>query len=189
MLLLVAVFAEPILHYWMSPDFARRGATVLAVMALSQFIDALTALPSLVNDGMGHPAVTGGFALARALLGLATVFIGIRLMGIDGAAWGHLAASILMTAIFLRYVHGRTVPVGLRAVVTRAYLPAAAGLTVIAAMAAMAQGAAGQGVLAFACIGLATMIALAWYAAAVIAAPADRARLRAIWPVKRASGG
>jgi len=189
MLLLVAVFAAPILEYWMSPDFARRGATVLAVMALSQFIDALTALPSLVNDGMGHPAVTGGFALSRALLGLGTVYIGIRLMGIDGAAWGHLAASTIMTAVFLRYVHGRTVPVALRAVATRAYLPAAAGLIVIAALASIVQDAAGQGVMAFACIALSTMIALAWYAAAVIAAPADRARIRAIWPVKRASGG
>lgn len=189
MLLLVAVFAAPILQYWMSPDFARRGAIVLAVMALSQFIDALTALPSLVNDGMGHPAVTGGFALARALLGLGTVYIGIRLMGIDGAAWGHLAASTLMTAVFLRYVHGRTVPVALRAVVIRAYLPAAAGLTVIAVLASLVQGAAGQGVVAFSCIGMATIIALAWYAAIVIAAPADRARIRAIWPVKRAPGG
>jgi hypothetical protein len=94
-----------------------------------------------------------------------------------------------MTAVFLRYVHGRTVPVALRAVVARAYLPAAAGLTVIAAVASIVQGAAGQGVMTFACIGLATIIALAWYAAAVIAAPADRARIRAIWPVKRASGG
>jgi hypothetical protein len=188
MLLLIAVFAEPILLYWMSADFARRGATVLAVMALSQCIDSLTALPSLVNDGMGHPAVTGGFAMARALLGLATVYVGVLLADIDGAAWGHLVASTIMTTIFLRYVHGRTVPVALRAVVSRAYLPGALGLSGIAIAALVAQGAAPQGLAAFVSVGVATCAALAVYGALVIAAPADRHRIRAIWPVKRARG-
>ena len=188
MLLLIAVFAETILHYWMSADFARRGATVLAVMALSQYIDSLTALPSLVNDGMGHPAVTGGFAMARALLGLATVYMGVLLADIDGAAWGHLAASTVMTTVFLRYVHGRTVPVPLRAVVTSAYLPGALGLSGIAIAAMLAQRAAPHGVAAFIGVGMATCAALAVYGAVVIAAPADRARLRSKWLVKRAPG-
>jgi len=188
MLLLIAVFAEPILLYWMSADFARRGAIVLAVMALSQCIDSLTALPSLVNDGMGHPAVTGGFAMARALLGLATVYVGILLAGIDGAAWGHLAASTVMTAVFLRFVHGRTVPVALRAVVRSAYLPGALGLAGIAVAAAVAQGAAPQGLAGFVGIGAATAAALGVYGALVIAAPADRDRIRSIWPIKRAPG-
>jgi O-antigen/teichoic acid export membrane protein len=188
MLLLIGVFAEPILHYWMSADFARRGATVLAVMALSQCIDSLTALPSLVNDGMGHPAVTGSFAMARALLGLATVYAGVLLAGIDGAAWGHLAASVVMTTVFLHYVHGRTVPVALRVVVTSAYLPGALGLSGIALAAALARGVAPPGLAPFIGIGVATCVALVVYAALVIAAPADRARIRAAWPLKRAHG-
>ena len=188
MLLLIAVFAEPILHHWMSADFARRGATVLAVMALSQFIDALTALPSLVNDGMGHPAVTGGFALARALLGLATVYGGVLAGDIDGAAWGHLAASTLITALFLRYVHGRTVPVRLRAVVAGAYLPGMAGLAAIAAGASVLQGATMPGLATFIGIALATCVTLAAYGALVIAAPADRDRIKALWQARSAPG-
>ncbi|WP_332847835.1 oligosaccharide flippase family protein [Massilia sp. S19_KUP03_FR1] len=188
MLLMVAVFAEPILHYWMSADFARRGATVLALMALSQFIDALTALPSLVNDGMGHPGVTGGFALARALLGLVTVYLGVLLAGIDGAAWGHLAASTLMTTLFLRYVHGRTVPVKLRAVVSGAYLPCALGLLGIALLSTLAQAAAAGHPGAVLCIGLITCTALALYGAFVIAAPGDRDRIRSMLQAKFARG-
>lgn len=187
MLLMIAVFSEPILQYWMSPDFARRGSTVLAVMALSQFFDALTALPSLVNDGMGHPAVTGGFALARALLGLVTVYLGVLLGGIDGAAWGHLAASMLMTAIFLRYVHGRTVPVALGAVVTGAYLPAA-GLAGIGLLAWIVQSAVTQRFACFAGIGLVTSIALLLYGVFWILTPADRDRVRSIWQARRSSG-
>ena len=186
MLLLVAVFAEPILRYWISADFARRGATVLAVMALSQFIDALTALPSLVNDGMGHPAVTGCFALARALLGLATVYLGVLLAGIDGAAWGHLAASTCMTTVFLRFVHGRTVPVRLRAVVAGAYLPGALGLLGIAVVATLAQRTISGGLGACLGIGVATCAALAVYGGVLIAAPADRDRLRSLWRARSA---
>jgi hypothetical protein len=135
---------------------------------------------------MGHPAVTGRFALARALLGLATVYIGILFSGIDGAAWGHLAASAFMTTVFVRYVHGRTVPVALRDVVTTAYVPAAAGLTGVAILAGTVQVAAGQGPIAFACIGLATLLTLALYAAFVIARPPDRERLRTFWRTRRA---
>ena len=131
-LVLVAVFAEPILRYWMNPDFARHGALVLAVMALSQFIDSLTSLPSLVNDGMGHPRVSGLFALARACTGLAIVYIGVSAGGFDGAAWAHLAASSIFTIAFLCFVHGRTVRTSLRDLLLHSYLPTLAGVAAIA---------------------------------------------------------
>lgn len=188
MLLVVALFAEPILRCWMSAGFAQRGATVLAVMALSQGIDALTAMPSLVNDGMGHPAVTGGFALARALLGLVTVYLGVLAAGIDGAAWGHLSASTLMTLVFLRYVHGRTVPVPLLDVVRAAYLPCAPGLLGIALLATLGQAAGAGSGGALVCNALLTCTALVLYGVFVVAVPADRARVRAALQVRPAPG-
>lgn len=137
-LVLVAVFAHPILLYWMNAEFARNGALVLAVIALSQFVDSLTNLPSLVNDGMGHPRVSGLFALARALLGLLVVYFGVLHWGIDGAAWGHLAASVVLTLAFLAAVHGRTVPTRLSALVSQAYLPGAMSVGLVALCAALA---------------------------------------------------
>jgi O-antigen/teichoic acid export membrane protein len=131
-LVLVAVFAEHILRYWMNATFARNGATVLAVMAVSQFIDSLTSLPSLVNDGMGHPRVSGLFAVSRAAVGLAIVYTGVVVGGIDGAAWGHLAASVLFTIAFLAYVHGRTVRTSLRDLLVRSYAPTVLGVSCIA---------------------------------------------------------
>jgi O-antigen/teichoic acid export membrane protein len=131
-LVLVAVFAHQILYYWMDPRFARAGQTVLTVMALSQFIDSLTSLPSLVNDGMGHPRYSGMFALARAALGLLVVYLGVAGWGIDGAAWGHLLASSLLSAAFLAAVHGRTVPTRLGELVRTAYLPSLAGVGLVA---------------------------------------------------------
>jgi O-antigen/teichoic acid export membrane protein len=134
-LVLVAVFSYQILFYWMNPQFARAGQVVLAVMALSQFIDSLTSLPSLVNDGMGHPRFSGMFALARAVFGLLVVYLGVAGWGIDGAAWGHLVASVLLTCAFLVAVHGRTVPARLGELVRKAYVPSVAGVAVVAVVA------------------------------------------------------
>lgn len=139
MLVLVAVFARPILHHWMDAEFARNGALVLAVMGASQFIDSLTSLPSLVNDGMGQPRVSGAFALARAGVGVLVVWLGVARWGIDGAAWGHLAASLLFSAAFIGYVHGRTVPTALRALLLRAYAPTLAPVLAIGLCAALAE--------------------------------------------------
>lgn len=136
MLVLLAVFAHSLLDWWMGADFARGGAVVLAVMALSQFVDSLTSLPSLVNDGMGHPRLSGLFAVGRALVGLAIVYAGVAHWGIDGAAWGHLLASTVFTSAFLVVVHGRTVPTRLARLCTHGYLPgfgAAAGAALVAA--------------------------------------------------------
>jgi O-antigen/teichoic acid export membrane protein len=134
-LVLVAVFSYQILYYWMDPQFARAGQVVLAVMALSQFIDSLTSLPSLVNDGMGHPRFSGLFALARAAFGLLVVYLGVAGWGIDGAAWGHLIASVLLTAAFLVAVHGRTVPTRLGDLARKAYLPSAFGVMIVGLLA------------------------------------------------------
>lgn len=111
--LLLAGLAHPILGLWMGPEFAREGAAVMALIAFAQWVDSTTNLPSLVNDAVGHPRVTGGFALARAVLGLGCIAGGIAWAGIIGAAAGHLVASLLMAAVFVCYVHGRSVPVAL----------------------------------------------------------------------------
>jgi O-antigen/teichoic acid export membrane protein len=139
MLVLLAVFSEKILLYWMNPEFARHGAVVLAVMAASQFVDSLTSLPSLVNDGMGQPRVSGLFALARAGAGLLIVYAGTAAWGINGAAWGHLLASTLFSAAFIAYVHGRTVPTTLRRLLLRSYAPTLYGALGVALCAGVAD--------------------------------------------------
>ncbi len=148
-LVLVAVFAHQILRYWMNEDFARNGALVLAVMALSQFVDSLTSLPSLVNDGMGHPRVSGLFAVTRALAGLAIVWFGVAGWGIDGAAWGHLVGSVLFTAAFIAYVHGRTVPTGLARLMAQGYAPGLAGVALVAIAASTSETLFDRGIAEF----------------------------------------
>jgi len=159
-LVLVAVFAQQILRYWMNQDFARNGALVLSVMALSQFVDSLTSLPSLVNDGMGHPRVSGLFAVARALAGLGIVYVGVAGWGIIGAAWGHLAGSLVFTGAFLAYVHGRTVPTSIKRLLAQGYAPGLAGVALVALGASAAETLFDRGVADFLCILGATLLLL-----------------------------
>jgi len=173
-LVLVAVFSYQILYYWMDPKFAQAGQVVLTVMALSQFIDSLTSLPSLVNDGMGHPRFSGMFALARALLGLVVVYAGVAVWGIDGAAWGHLVASVLLTAAFLVAVHGRTVPARLGDLVRRSYLPSVLGVAVVAFAAAVGNRLFDKGPLELVLLVLLTGAALFAYGAVVVIEKDDK---------------
>jgi O-antigen/teichoic acid export membrane protein len=185
-LVLVAVFADPILRYWMNPRFAEHGAVVLAVMALSQFIDSLTSLPSLVNDGMGHPRVSGVFALARAAAGLAIVYLGVAGWGIIGAAWGHLAASSAFTVIFVAYVHGRTVPTSLARLVAHGYAPTFLGVALVAFSATMAERLFDHGPFDFAFILLSTAVLLGLHGALFVVERDDRlqawSRVKAFLP-------
>ncbi|MFC5550679.1 oligosaccharide flippase family protein [Massilia aerilata] len=168
-LVLVSAFSYQILFYWMGPQFARAGQVVLSVMALSQFIDSLTSLPSLVNDGMGHPRYSGMFALARALFGLVLVWLGVDGWGIEGAAWGHLIASILLTSSFLAAVHGRTVPARLADLLRQAYLPSVFGVGLVAIVAGAGNRLFGRGLLDLVLLVLLTMALLfAWGALFVI---------------------
>lgn len=173
-LVLVAVFAHKILLYWMSAQYARNGALVLAVMALSQFVDSLTSLPSLVNDGMGHPRVSGLFALARAAAGLAVVYIGVDGWGIDGAAWGHLAVSACFSLAFIVYVHGRTVPVPLRSLAVASYRPTLVGVGAIAAAAALLDRILGNTPLDFVLLLLVTAGCLAAHGMLFVLETEDR---------------
>lgn len=96
------------------------------------FLDSLTNLPSLVNDGLGHPQLTGHFALARGIVGILLIFIGTTFFDIRGAAGAHLLASLIMSILFLYVVHERTVPASLKETIRLALFPSIAiGLGVL----------------------------------------------------------
>ena len=189
LLALLAVFAYPILAWWMNADFARHGATILAVMALSQFIDSLSSLPSLINDGMGHPHVSGVFAITRALAGLGCLYLGVAGWGIVGAAWGHLAAALLFTGAFLLYVHGRTVPTPLGRLLVHGYLPGLAGVALVAVSANAAERLMGGGLRDVMLVMGVTVVLLALHGALFVIAPDDRELVWSRWRARRQQAG
>lgn len=107
---LAMLFGRELLHYWIGGTIATQGWVVFVLIGLSMFVESLTNLPSLVNDGLGHARTSGMFGLCRAALGVALTWMLTRSAGIDGVAMGHLLASVLLSGAFIFYVHGRTVP-------------------------------------------------------------------------------
>ncbi len=127
---MIALAGDSFLRRWVGPEFVAEGYPVLLLITAALLADSLTTIPSLVNDGLGHPKITGRFAIARGVFGVGLVWVGISVGGIVGAAAAHLLASLLMAALFVGYVHGRTVPVSLRETVRACWWP---GLSTAAA--------------------------------------------------------
>ena len=118
---MIVLGGDVFLQRWVGEEFLAQGYPVLVLFTLAFLVDSLTNIPSLVNDALGHPKVTGNFALARGLIGIGLVYIGTLHAGIIGAAVAHLAASILLGAAFLWFVHGRTVPFKLAETMSTGY--------------------------------------------------------------------
>lgn len=111
---LLTSLAHEILLYWIGPAMAATGASILLLITLSSLVDSLTNAPSLVNDGLGKPHITGSFAISRAVLGVGLTLLLVKLLGVIGAALAQFITSALMALLFVVYVHGRSVPVSLR---------------------------------------------------------------------------
>ncbi len=111
---MIVLAGEEFLRRWVGEEFVAAGYPVLVLMTIALLVDSLTNIPSLVNDALGHPRITGRFALARTGIGLTLVWAGCELSGIVGATVGHLVATLLIGATFIWFVHGRTVPVELK---------------------------------------------------------------------------
>lgn len=111
---LLTSLAHEILLYWIGPTLATTGASILLLITLSSLVDSLTNAPSLVNDGLGKPQITGSFAISRAVLGVSLTLLLVKLIGVTGAALAQLITSTVMALLFVIYVHGRSVPVSLR---------------------------------------------------------------------------
>jgi O-antigen/teichoic acid export membrane protein len=189
--LLLSIFSRELLHYWAGPAFGAGAALVLVLIASATFFDALTNLPSLVNDGLGKPRNTGILALTRALVGLALSYVGIRYAGYIGAAWAHLLVSIFFAITFLIYVHGRAIPILLRELYRESYRPTILPLIVLMTISAIFSNRPVLPLLWFIVMVLICVIFLMIYAWLFICLPYHRTSLRQLMMdrLHRVSGG
>lgn len=128
---LFVVLGRTMLEVWMGKDFALQGTYVLWLIAIATFFDSLTNLPTQINDGLGHPRVSGGFAVVHAVLCAGLSYLLVGRLGIVGAGLAHLINSVILGIAFLLYAHGRTVPVSLWLVVSRSIWPPVMYATII----------------------------------------------------------
>lgn len=107
----IVLAGDEFLRHWVGENFVIQGYPVLVLMTVALLFDSLTNIPSMVNDALGYPEVSGRFALLRGLLGVGLVYVGALIAGIVGAAVAHLVTALVMSISFLLFVHERTVPV------------------------------------------------------------------------------
>jgi len=180
LLLLLVTFAPELMHYWAGPGFGDVAVQVMLILAFALFMDTLTNVPSLVNDGLGHPQVTGVAAVSRALLSILAAFIGVRFYGILGAAIAQFFVSSVANLAFLIFVHGLTVPIRLEQVWAKSWLPS---LPIVVAASIAGAWALQRTVMtpttAFGLL-LLLVLALAGFGWFCVVLPAHRLRLRAV---------
>ena len=119
---ILCLFSKQILQLWMGNDFAQQTYIILILISLAFFADTLTNLPSLINDGLSFPKVTGFFAFGRAIFGFVALLIGASYFGLIGVAAAYLASSVVMGGVFFFYVHKKTIEVSMRLLIKESFL-------------------------------------------------------------------
>ena len=175
--MMVSLFAYQILYWWLGERFAANGRWIMIIMALSMLLDSFTNLPSLLNDGLGHPKLTGMFAVARAAISLVLTLVLTKALGIVGAALSHLIASALLSTAFLIAVHRKTVPFPLGRLVSHGYLPSFFAAAPCAALAFLLVSPRGTDLWQF--LALLTLVSLLYFllGALLIIEPAHRHKI------------
>lgn len=120
---LLLTLGRELLWHWAGPSFGEEATLILVLLVTAALVEAISNLPSLVNDGLGHPVNTGVFSLIRALIGLVGAWVAVQTHGIVGVAWVQLAVPLVMVSAFLFWVHGRVIPATLSDFLRSAVLP------------------------------------------------------------------
>lgn len=94
-------FAPEILRIWLGGDFAEVTGTMLMVLAVSFFFNALAYVPLAALQGMGRPEVKAWLDIIAAAVFGVLCWGGITLFGITGAAWAKLAVTLLDAVVLL----------------------------------------------------------------------------------------
>jgi O-antigen/teichoic acid export membrane protein len=176
----IVLAGDEFLRHWVGEAFVAQGYPVLILMTVALLVDSITNIPSMVNDALGHPRISGRFAIARGVAGVALVYLGTRYFGIVGAASAHLMASAALSILFLAFVHGRTVPVAFAEAMQRGWgRSMAVGLLILGLLLPL-KWLLPQGVVATIMISGTALLALAAAGFAFIVGVDERAALLAV---------
>ncbi|MEI6304737.1 MAG: oligosaccharide flippase family protein [Candidatus Taylorbacteria bacterium] len=93
-------FAKEILTYWISPDFAEKATTVLVVLAVTNFILALSGPLSSFLLGLGKLKFLTTISITMAVFNTILLIIFLPMAGIKGAAYAYLLSLLPVAFMF-----------------------------------------------------------------------------------------
>lgn len=109
----VAIGGEAALSAWLGPAFARQSASILPILALGIFFNAVALIPSALVHGIGRVDMAAKLQLAELPVYLGALWILVSLYGPVGAAiaWTVRAgADLLLLLALLRTLAPNTTP-------------------------------------------------------------------------------
>jgi len=130
----VIVFSGPLLTEWVGIRFAQVGAVALAILTLTQLINAASMPASNLNLAMNRPRVNLFFSVASSTVSLVTVYGLTVRYGVTGTAVAGLLGSLLVP-VFLYYSHTRILGVQTLGVLVECYLRPGLGVAVVCGIA------------------------------------------------------
>jgi O-antigen/teichoic acid export membrane protein len=95
-------FAYKMLNYWISPDLANKASAVLIILALTNFVLAITGPLSNFLLGMGKLRSLTIASVVTAVFNLVLLLVLLPRFGIEGAAWAYLLALVPYLFLFYR---------------------------------------------------------------------------------------
>jgi O-antigen/teichoic acid export membrane protein len=99
--LVLLVFADQILYFWMNPEFAQHGSSVMRVLAIGGWLYSVSILDAATTQGTGRPGVIASFLALAGAANVVLLLILTRAAGLVGAA---LAVTLSLVALSLLQV-------------------------------------------------------------------------------------
>ncbi len=125
----LAVVAEPLLRFWISPEIAQQSTIILELFIISFFLMGILAMPSSILSGMNYPQFVTLGAMVSGVCGLTCYALLIKPLGITGAALGRVF-SIIPTVVYYLVVCQRKAGISLLTLWVIAIKPLGIGLVI-----------------------------------------------------------
>ncbi|MHB8413563.1 MAG: flippase [Candidatus Acidiferrales bacterium] len=118
---ILMVMPEPILRYWLGPEYAVQGAVALCLLGGATFFNAVGAVSTVTSLGVGRAWIPAAFAFAASVINLVSNLLLIPRYGINGAALASLLPQVLLIPVFV-YVVARMIEFSLWRLVSQALI-------------------------------------------------------------------
>ncbi len=114
-------FGPQFLALWMDADFAANAGTVMVLVTVASLVDATTAPPTFVLNGIGRPRIPGVSAIIHATLFLLLIRPFALWLGISGVAWALLISNLVIAPLYTAYATYVIPGVSWRALLVQAF--------------------------------------------------------------------
>lgn len=99
--IMLCLFSHRFLFFWLGPDYAEKGATVLSLLAFGFLVNSFTYVPYQVLQATQHANTAAKGAIMYSILNVALFMLLIPRFGILGASMAFVLAQMLFVPWFV----------------------------------------------------------------------------------------